>query len=140
MQAPKIFNLGEIIVAEALISDCPLTKQQLSEALNTTRPSIWRYDRIAYWNIEDYKQEYPLLPKDQWLIKKTQRDTEVPLTPYQVWVLAGIQICFKSLRKKDQVEQYVKSSGYVFSKSKYDSRIRQLIKAAQASYQETKSA
>jgi hypothetical protein len=111
MQPPRLFNLGELTVAESLISDCSLSKQALSQILQTSRPTVWRYDELAYWQIPDYKQEYPELPKEQWLIKKQKRDRQVPLTPYQIWVISAIQICFKHYRKEAPVKDYIKANG-----------------------------
>lgn len=132
MQTPRLFNLGEFTVAESLISDCSLSKQALSQILQTSRPTVWRYDELAYWEIPDYKQEYPELPKEQWLIKKQKRDRQVPLTPYQIWAISAIQICFKHYRKEAPVKDYIKANGYVFSRARYESRIRQLAEAATA--------
>jgi len=130
MQTPRLFNLGEFTVAESLISDCSLSKQALSQILQTSRPTVWRYDELAYWEIPDYKQEYPELPKEQWLIKKQKRDRQVPLTPYQIWVISAIQICFKHYRKEAPVKDYIKTNSFVFSRARYESRIRQLAEAA----------
>lgn len=132
MQTPRLFNLGEFTVAESLISDCSLSKQALSQILQTSRPTVWRYDELAYWEIPDYKQEYPELPKEQWLIKKQKRDRQVPLTPYQIWVISAIQICFKHYRKEAPVKDYIKTNSFVFSRARYESRIRQLAEAATA--------
>lgn len=135
MQAPRIYNLGEFLVTEGLVSEIPLTKQALSEALNTTRTTIWRYDRLAFWLIPDYKQEYPEIPRELRLAKKASRDVEVPLSPYQVWVLSAIQACFKALRTELRVREYIEKSTYVFSKAKYSSRMKNLIAEAQKSQQ-----
>lgn len=132
MQAPRIFNLGEIIVAESLISDCSLSKQALSEILQTSRPTVWRYDEVAYWEVPDYKHEYPELPKEEWLVKKQKRDRQVPLSPYQIWVISGIQICFKHYRKEAPVKNYIKANSYVFSRARYEARLKQLALAATA--------
>ncbi|MDF5726623.1 MAG: hypothetical protein PUP92_00950 [Rhizonema sp. PD38] len=132
MQVPRIFNLGETIVAESLISDCSLSKQALSEILGTSRPTVWRYDELAYWEIENYKIEYPELPKEEWLIKKQKRDRQVPLTPYQIWIISGIQICFKHYRKEAPVKNYIRANSYVFSRDRYEARLKQLALAATA--------
>lgn len=129
MLVPRIFNLGETIVAESLISDCSLSKQALSEILGTSRPTVWRYDEVAYWEIPDYKHEYPELPKEEWLIKKQKRDRQVPLTPYQIWVISAIQICFKHYRKEAPVRNYIKANSYVFSRDRYLARLKQLATA-----------
>ena len=130
MLTPRIFNLGEIIVAESLISDCSLSKQALSEILQTSRPTVWRYDEVAYWVVADYKLEYPELPKEEWLLKKQKRDRQVPLTPYQIWAISGIQICFKHYRKEAPVKNYIRTNSYVFSRARYEVRLLQLATAA----------
>ncbi len=129
-QAPRLFNLGEIIASDSVISDSSMSKQALSHILGTSRPTVWRYDNIAYWEIPDYKDEYPLLPKDQWLLKKSKHDREVPLTQYQAWVISGIQICFKFYKKEAPVRQYIKENPYVFTRARYEQRLRQLANAA----------
>ena len=131
-QLPRLFTLGDSIVAESLISDCSLSKQALSEILQTSRPTVWRYDEVAYWEIPDYKHEYPVLPREQWLIKRQKRDRQVPLTPYQIWVISGIQICFKHYRKEAPVKSYIKANSYVFSRERYEARLFQLATAATA--------
>ena len=130
MQAPRIFNLGEIIVAESLISDCSLSKQALSQILGTSRPTVWRYDEVVYWEVPDYKHEYPELPKEEWLIKKQKRDRQVPLTPYQIWVISAVQICFKHYRKEAPVKSYIRANSYVFSRARYKARLLKLASEA----------
>ncbi|MDF5715040.1 MAG: hypothetical protein PUP93_14445 [Rhizonema sp. NSF051] len=132
MQAPRIYNLGEIIVGDSLISDAPLSKEALSQILLTSRPTIKRYDEVCYWEIEDYRQQYPELPREQWLIKKQKRDRTVPLSPYQIWIISGIQICFKHYRKEQPVRNYIKEHQYIFCHSTYEKRLVQLAKAATA--------
>ncbi len=132
-QAPRLFNLGEIIASDSVISDSSMSKQALSRVLGVSRPTVWRYDNVAYWEISDYKQEYPELPKDQWLLKKSKHDREVPLTQYQVWVISAIQICFKFYKKEAPVRTYIKENPYVFTRARYEMRLRQLAGTSKAS-------
>jgi hypothetical protein len=130
MQLPRIFNLGESIVTDAVIADCPMTKQALSEVLETSRPTICRYDAIAYYCVADYKDDYPAYPREQWLVKKAKHDRTVPLSPYQIWVVSGVQICFNFYGKKEPAENYIKENPHILSRSRYDQRLRQLANAA----------
>ncbi|MBW4504857.1 MAG: hypothetical protein KME57_36275 [Scytonema hyalinum WJT4-NPBG1] len=132
-QTPRLFNLGEIIASDSVVSDSLMSKQALSHVLGVSRPTIWRYDNVAYWEIPDYKDEYPLLPKDQWLIKKSKHDREVPLTQYQIWVISAIQICFKFYKKEVPVKQFIKENPYVFTRARYEMRLRQLAGTSKAS-------
>ncbi|SRR5579883_653887 len=128
MQLPRVVNLGESIVLESVIADCSMSKQALSKILGTSRPTIWRYDEIAYWAVPDYKQDYPELPKEQWLIRKSKRDRQVHLSPYQIWVISAIQICFKHYHRESPVKTYIEKNSYVFSRARYEARLRQLAK------------
>jgi len=130
MQLPRIFNLGETIVTDAVIADCGMTKQALSEVLRTSRPTLVRYDSIAYYSVPDYKDDYPAYPREQWLVKKAKHDRTVPLSPYQIWVLSGVQICFNFYGKKEPTETYIKKNSYIFSRSRYEQRLRQLANTA----------
>jgi len=132
MQLPRIFNLGEILVAQAVVADCPMTKEALGKALGTSRPSISRYSNVCYWEVPDFRLDYPELPKDQWLKRRSKHDRQVPLTPYQIWVVSAVQICFQTYHKEIPVREYIKANGYVFSRSRYESRLRQLAKEAQS--------
>ena len=129
-QLPRLYTLGDFIVAESLISDCSLSKQALSEILLTSRPTVWRYDEVAYWVVADYKHEYPELPKEEWLIKKQKRDRQVPLTPYQIWVVSAVQICFKHYRKEAPVKSYIRTNSYIFSRERYEARLLKLARQA----------
>lgn len=128
MQLPRVVNLGESIVSDSVIADCSMSKQALSKILGTSRPTIWRYDEVAYWEIQDYKESYPELPREQWLIRKSKRDRQTHLTPYQIWVISAIQICFKHYHKEALVKAYIRANGYVFGRARYEARLRQLAK------------
>ncbi|KYC40852.1 hypothetical protein WA1_24845 [Scytonema hofmannii PCC 7110] len=77
MQIPRIFNLGEFAVGEALYSNSPLSKQALSQILATSRPTIQRYEAIAYREVPDFRLDYPELLREQWKIRKASRDRTV---------------------------------------------------------------
>ena len=83
MSVPQLYSLGVIATDSAFFADCPLSKNALSKALNTSRPTIWRYEGIAYYSVQEFKEDYPQLPKELWLIKKSRHDLIVPLSPYQ---------------------------------------------------------
>ncbi|MEC4817838.1 MAG: hypothetical protein SAK29_31880 [Scytonema sp. PMC 1069.18] len=106
-------------MGKALYADCPLTKKAIADALQIKSPSVWRYDKTAYYFVRDYQQDYPELPKEQWLIKKSKHDRTIPLTPYQTWVISLIRTAFVILKKEKLVREYIQVNGYVFSKSKY---------------------
>ena len=131
MNPPKLFNLAETLTCEALISDTSLSKQALGQCLGVSRPSIQRYDEIAYWEIQDYRESYPLLPKDQWFARKTKYDRTVPLNQYQIYVISMIQVAFKHLRKEAPIRAYIQQNSYLFTKSRYENRLRQLATEAQ---------
>jgi len=131
MNSPKLFNLAETLSGEALISDTSLSKQALGCCLGVSRPSIQRYDEIAYWELEDYRQSYPLLPKEQWFARKTKYDRTVPLSPYQIYVISMIQVAFKYLRKEAPIREYMRQNSYIFTKQRYEMRLRQLATEAQ---------
>ena len=131
MHPPKLFNFAETLSGEALISDTSLSKQALGSCLGVSRPSIQRYDEIAYWEIEDYRQSYPLLPKEQWLARKSKYDRTVPLTPYQIYVISMIRTAFQYLRKEAPIREYLQQNSYLFTKSRYENKLRQLAKGAQ---------
>lgn len=128
--SPKLFNLAETLQGEALISDTALPKQTLGEVLGVSRPTVQRYDKIAFWTIQNYKEEYPLLPKEERLRCKCSRDTTLPLTPYQIYILSMIQVLFKHLRTEQAVKNYIHSNSYLFLKSRYENRLVRLAKAA----------
>ena len=130
MNPPKLFNLAETLTCEALISDTSLSKQALGQCLGVSRPSIQRYDEIAYWEISDYRESYPLLPKDQWFAKRTKYDRTVPLSQYQIYVISMIQTAFKYLRKEALIREYIQQNSYLFTKSRYENRLRQIAKSA----------
>ena len=131
MTPPKLFNLAETLTCDALISDTSLPKQQLGHCLGVSRPTIQRYDEIAYWEIQDYRESYPLLPKDQWFAKRTKYDRTVPLSQYQIYVISMIQVAFRYQRKEKPIREYIQQNSYLFTKARYENRLRQLAKEAQ---------
>lgn len=130
MQIPKIFNLGEFAMGEALYSNAPLAKQALAGLLATSRPTIQRYEAIAYREVSDFRLDYPELPREQWKIRKSSRDRTVPLSTYQIWVISIIQAIFKTLKKESSTATFLKDNPYLLSRAKYESRLRELAKVA----------
>ncbi len=112
---PKLFNMAEFIQGETLISDAPLPKQQLGEALGVSRPSIQKYDKVAFWTIKPYREEYPLLSREETLKRKCSRDTTPPLTPYQIYMVSMIRALFKRLKNERAVKSYIRSNAYLFT-------------------------
>ncbi|NJM73027.1 MAG: hypothetical protein HC862_24385 [Scytonema sp. RU_4_4] len=98
---PSTVNLGQFLVGKALYADCHLTKKAIADALQIKSPSVWRYDKIAYYFVPEYQGDYPELPREQWLIKKSKHDRTIPLTPYQTWVLSLIRAAFVILKRRD---------------------------------------
>ena len=111
----------------AFYADCPLSKNALAKALDTSRPTIWRYECIAYYSIPEFKDDYPSLPKELWGIKGCTRDREIPLSPYQSWTLSLLKSCYAIFRKKSAVETFIDTNQYIFAKASY---YRNLIKLA----------
>lgn len=124
----KLFCLGQHLIHKAYIADCPHTKQLLSKVLKTSRPTIWRYEGIAYYCIPEFKDDYPELPKELWIERGSSRDRTVPLSPFQSWCISLISTAYKCLRKKDAVEQFIKTNPYLFTKNKYLFELEQLAK------------
>ena len=119
MTTPSVYKLGQFLVSKAIYADCPLTKKAIADALLVKHPTIWRYDKIAYYFVADYKQDYPELPKQQWIVKKCKHDRTTPLTPYQTWVISLIRTAFIILKKEKLVREYMQQNSYLFSRNKY---------------------
>lgn len=132
MSIPRLYSLGAAVMDSAFYADCPLSKNALAQALKTSRPTIWRYENIAYWAIADFKEDYPKLPKELWETKGCSRDREVPLSPYQSWVVSVIKECYSHLRKKSAVEDFIKANSYLLSRRNYQSELTKLAKMATA--------
>lgn len=121
-------------MGRAIYCDSSLTKTALASAFDVNRPSVWRYDKVTYYLVKDYREDYPELPNDIELIKKKgcKRDRCAPLTPYQSWVLSLIRACFVYFGKEARVKQFVEQNNYLFTKTKYNSQLQKLAVAAQA--------
>lgn len=132
MTVPKLYSLGVAVVDSAFYADCPLSKNALAEALNTSRPTIWRHEGIAYWKVFEFKTDYPELPRELWLVKKCSRDREVPLSPYQSWVVSLVKGCYIHLRKKSAVEVFIKENPYVFTRGNYHNQLTKLARMSAA--------
>lgn len=128
MSHPKLYSLGAAITDSAFYADCRLSKNALAQALNSSRPTIWRHETIAYWKIPEFKEDYPELPKQLWKEKKCARDREVPLTPYQSWVISLVKASFDQLKKKSAVESFVKENAYLFTRANYHNQLAKLAK------------
>ena len=116
----------------AFYADCPLSKNALAIALTTSRPTIWRHENIAYWQVPDFKEDYPTLPKTLWLEKKCSRDREVPLSPYQSWTISLVKECYAHLRKKSAVEIFIKENAYLFTRGNYHAQLTKLARMTTA--------
>jgi hypothetical protein len=90
----------------------PSTKTDLAVLIEVSRTTLVSWDNIAYWNIDDYRQDYPL-------INQSERDRQCPLTPYQAWCVARVGKVMSIFRKKDRVERYIASHKNEFSKYEY---------------------
>lgn len=129
---PNIFRVAEFVLGKALYTDYPLTKQAVADAFDVKRPSIWRYDKTVFYLVQEYREDYPLLPNDIELIKKKgcRRDRGVLLTPYQVWVISLIRGCFIYFGKEATVKDYIRANKYLFSKAKYEAHLRKIATVA----------
>ena len=132
MSVPQLYSLGKIAIDSAFYADCPLSKNALSKVLNKSRPTVWRYEGIAYYSVQEFKEDYPRLPKELWLVKKSKHDRTVLLSPYQSWVISIIKTCQSHLGKKSAVQQFVKENQYLFSKNNYHLHLAKLAKIATA--------
>jgi len=130
MTIPQKYSLGAVVVDSAFYADCPLSKNALSQALNTSRPTIWRHECIAYYSVPEFKEDYPSLPKELWGIKGCTRDREIPLSPYQIWVVSLIKTSYASLRKKSAVETFIAANQYLFTKASYHRNLMKLAAIA----------
>jgi hypothetical protein len=129
---PKLYSLGAIVIDAAFYADCRLSKNALAQVLGTSRPTVWRYEGIAYYGIPEFKEDYPELPKELWKVKGCSRDREVPLTPYQSWVVSLVKACYTNLRKKSAVESFIKDNAYLFTKVNYQNRLMKIAKMTAA--------
>ena len=132
MNAPTFYSLGAAAIDSAFYADSPLSKMVLSQCLCKSRPTIWRYENIAYYSVPDFKNDYPQLPKELWLIKKSKHDRTVPLSPYQCWVISLIKTCQTTLGKKTAVKEFIKNNQYLFTQSNYQICLAKLAKIATA--------
>lgn len=132
MECPNLYKVGDFLLSQAIYADGRITKTSLAETFDLRYPSVWRYDKVAFYTIYDYREDYPELPKDQWLIRKSKRDRTVPLTPYQVWVLSLVRAAFTHFRRESLVKEYITQNSYVFSKSRYIAQLNKLAKAGVA--------
>jgi hypothetical protein len=131
----NIYCVGQFLMDRALYADFSLTKQAVANAFDLNRPSVWRYDKVTFYLIKEYREDYPELPNDIDLIRKKgcRYDRSVPLTPYQVWVLSLIRACFLYFGKKTRVKEFVETNGYLFSKAKYAEQMQKLAIAVKQS-------
>lgn len=132
MTAPKLYSLGVTIMDSAFYADCPLSKNALAQALNSSRPTIWRHEGIAYWKVPNFKEDYPELPRELWHEKKCSRDREVPLSPYQSWVVSLVKECYAHLRKKSAVESFIQQNQYLFTRGNYQNQLTKLARMSAA--------
>lgn len=130
MTVPKLHSLGVAVMDSAFYADCPLSKNALAQALNTSRPTIWRYECIAYYSVPEFKDDYPTLPKELWGLKGCTRDREIPLSPYQTWTVSLVKACYVSLRKKSAVETFIATNQYLFTKASYHRNLMKLAAIA----------
>lgn len=132
MSNANIYCFGQQITNQAIYADSSLTKTELANVFAIKRPSIWRYDKLIYYIIKDYREDYPLLPNDLQLIKKRgcKRDRTVPLTTYQSWVLSLVRACFIQLGRTSRVKEFIKTNPYLFTKDKYLLQLKNLSELA----------
>lgn len=116
----------------AFYADCPLSKNALAQVLKTSRPTIWRHEGIAYWKVPNFKEDYPELPRELWHEKKCSRDREVPLSPYQSWVVSLVKECYAHLRKKSAVESFIQQNQYLFTRGNYQNQLTKLARMSAA--------
>lgn len=132
MNAPTFYCLGAAAIDSAFYADSPMSKLVLSQCLTKSRPTIWRYENIAYYAIPDFKEDYPSIPKDLWLIKKSKHDRTVPLSPYQCWVISLIKTCQSVLKKKALVKEFIKNNQYLFTRNNYQVSLSKLANTVTA--------
>jgi hypothetical protein len=132
MTVPQLYSLGGAAMDAAFYADCPLSKNALAQALNTSRPTIWRHEGIAYWKVPGFKEDYPELPKELWKAKGCSRDREVPLSPYQSWVVSLVKECYAHLRKKSAVESFILQNQYLFTRGNYQNQLAKLARMSAA--------
>ena len=132
MSNGNICCVGQQIISQAIYADSSLTKTEVANVFAVKRPSIWRYDKLIYYIIKDYREDYPLLPNDLQLIKKRgcKRDRTVPLTSYQSWVLSLVRACFIQLGRASRVKEFIQSNPYLFTKDRYFYELKNLAKTA----------
>ena len=62
----------------------PMSRVQLEPVLGVTRGTIKRWEKILYWRLEAFRQQYP----NTYINGKKQKNNTAKLRPYQVWCLS----------------------------------------------------
>jgi len=61
----------------------PISRMQLEKVLGVTRSTIKKWEKILYWRLPAFREQYPTRK-----VKGTiERNTEAKLRPYQIWCL-----------------------------------------------------
>lgn len=104
-----------------LYTDYALTKSELTEILDCSRDSIIRWAKIAFYFIPSFREAYPKKQDGSY-------DSESPLNPYQIWVLARIAREFAKLKNADRVKMSIKKYPQNFSLYQYSRGQKELEK------------
>ncbi|MHC5761903.1 hypothetical protein [Nostoc sp.] len=126
MNRSQAFSLGSSIEPDSIYVDFAVTKSELARLLDVTRPTVWKWDKIAYFALESYREAYPI-QTDKAKRQLCERDKEVPLSPYQVWVLSRIKSLMNSLRIATRVKAYIRGNPHHFSVSNFQYKSNQVF-------------
>lgn len=108
----QAYSLNNILEANSIYQDYPLSKVKLSEMLNRSTTHIRKMAKIGFI-LADYKKDCP---------RKNNGglDTTKPLTPYQIWVISRVNALMAYYSNAEQTKQMIRNNRQLFSKERFD--------------------